>query len=122
MGTPEQVRLRTALSRGLRRRCPRCGKGKVFEGWYREVGKCAECGLSFERRAGDSWAFLYLTTAAFVAPVAFAVLILRQGGRWFSGPVIAAILAAFIIASLPVRKSVALALDYLVDQKDGASE
>ena len=34
-----------ALRRGLRRRCPACGQGRLFEGFLRPSPCCTECGL-----------------------------------------------------------------------------
>ena len=40
------------LWRGLTRRCPRCGGGKLFQRWFRMVPDCPHCGLHFEREPG----------------------------------------------------------------------
>lgn len=40
------------LWRGLRLRCPRCGKGKLFYRGYRMYALCPECGWRFEREEG----------------------------------------------------------------------
>jgi uncharacterized protein (DUF983 family) len=40
------------LWRGLTRRCPRCGGGKLFKHWFRMVPDCPHCGLHFEREPG----------------------------------------------------------------------
>src|SRR4026209_1148198 len=46
----------TALRRGLRKRCPHCGEGRLFTGWSFLEG-CSSCGLDFARNPGDTWAF-----------------------------------------------------------------
>ena len=46
----------TALWRGLRRRCPHCGVGRLYSGWS-QVESCSSCGLVFTRNPGDIWAF-----------------------------------------------------------------
>ena len=38
--------------RGATRRCPRCGTGGLFRGWFRMVDDCPRCGLHFEREQG----------------------------------------------------------------------
>lgn len=46
------------LRRGLRRRCPVCGQGKLFARWIRMAECCPRCGLRFERVPGQwlgSW-------------------------------------------------------------------
>ncbi|HEX7167313.1 MAG TPA: DUF983 domain-containing protein [Acidimicrobiales bacterium] len=40
------------LVRGLFRRCPNCGGGKLFRGWVVMKDRCGRCGLRFEREAG----------------------------------------------------------------------
>lgn len=35
--------LGTVLSRGLRRRCPKCGEGQAFKGYLKVVDRCAHC-------------------------------------------------------------------------------
>ncbi|MFN2587114.1 MAG: DUF983 domain-containing protein [Actinomycetota bacterium] len=42
----------TALSRGLRKRCPRCGQGKVFRTYFRMNDVCSVCGYAFLREPG----------------------------------------------------------------------
>lgn len=47
--------LRTALLllwRGLRLRCPRCGRSKLFYRGYKMYTICPECGWVFEREEG----------------------------------------------------------------------
>lgn len=39
------------LWRGVRRKCPRCGTGRVFETWFRMVERCPSCRLRFERES-----------------------------------------------------------------------
>src|SRR3954469_13640789 len=46
----------TALGRGLRKRCPHCGEGRLFSGWD-HLERCSVCGLVFARNPGDTWAF-----------------------------------------------------------------
>jgi uncharacterized protein (DUF983 family) len=42
----------TLLGRGLRRRCPRCGAGGLFQGWFRLAERCPGCGMRFSREEG----------------------------------------------------------------------
>jgi uncharacterized protein (DUF983 family) len=45
----------TMLKRGLRGRCPVCGKGKIFNGFLSVVDRCSECGTELGRiRADDA--------------------------------------------------------------------
>src|SRR6516165_5782409 len=40
------------LRRGLRQRCPVCGKGKIFKGWIKTYERCPVCHFVFEREPG----------------------------------------------------------------------
>jgi len=64
------------LRRGLERRCPVCGRGSMFDGWFSLRPRCVECGFSFERdEEDDYWLGAYLLN--FIATeVVFAGLLL----------------------------------------------
>ena len=40
------------LRRGLRQRCPVCGRGKIFKGWIKTYERCPVCNYAFEREPG----------------------------------------------------------------------
>ncbi len=40
------------LRRGLRQRCPVCGRGKVFSGWFKTYERCPFCNFAYEREPG----------------------------------------------------------------------
>ncbi len=41
-----------ALWRGLRKKCPVCGGGKLFDGWFKMKERCPTCAFAFEREDG----------------------------------------------------------------------
>ena len=43
----------TALLRGLRGICPCCGKARLFAGWLRVAGSCAQCDAPLGRVRAD---------------------------------------------------------------------
>ncbi|HRW38314.1 MAG TPA: DUF983 domain-containing protein, partial [Aquihabitans sp.] len=43
---------RTLLRRGISKRCPRCGGGGLFAGYFRMRERCPTCGYQFEREPG----------------------------------------------------------------------
>lgn len=48
-----------ALRRGFARRCPRCGEGRLFEGYLKVRRQCPSCGEElFHHRADDGPAYL----------------------------------------------------------------
>ena len=44
---PPKRDLRTAMGRGLRGRCPRCGEGKLFRAFLKIDDACSVCGQEF---------------------------------------------------------------------------
>jgi len=51
----------TALKRGFRGRCPRCGDGKLFRAFLKVDDHCSLCGLDFTpHRADDLPAYLVI--------------------------------------------------------------
>ena len=43
----------SALRRGWRRRCPRCARGGLFDGYLKVRRVCAACGLAFHHQRAD---------------------------------------------------------------------
>ena len=57
----EKRDLWTALKRGLRGRCPRCGQGKLFRAFLKVDDHCPACGLDYTpHRADDLPAYLVI--------------------------------------------------------------
>jgi uncharacterized protein (DUF983 family) len=51
----------TAMKRGFRGRCPRCGEGKLFRAFLKVDNNCSVCGLDFTpHRADDLPAYLVI--------------------------------------------------------------
>ena len=57
----------TALKRGFRGRCPRCGEGKLFRAFLKVDDHCPVCGLDFTpHRADDLPAYLVIVIVGHV--------------------------------------------------------
>jgi uncharacterized protein (DUF983 family) len=57
----EKRDLWTAVKRGFRCRCPRCGQGKLFRAFLKVGNNCSACGLDFTpHRADDLPAYLVI--------------------------------------------------------------
>jgi uncharacterized protein (DUF983 family) len=51
----------TAMKRGFRGRCPRCGEGKLFRAFLKVADRCSACGQDFTpHRADDLPAYLVI--------------------------------------------------------------
>ena len=46
---PDLARTARLFTRAARLRCPNCGRGKLFESWFRMRPRCPVCGLKVER-------------------------------------------------------------------------
>lgn len=63
----EKRDLWTAMKRGFRGRCPRCGQGKLFRAFLKVDGNCSSCGLDFSpHRADDLPAYLVIVIVGHV--------------------------------------------------------
>ena len=69
--------LATAVGRGIRLRCPVCGRGQLFRNWFRMFEKCADCGLKFDRGPGYYLGSIYFNygLTALVVAIAYPVLL-----------------------------------------------
>jgi uncharacterized protein (DUF983 family) len=103
----------TALARGLRRRCPHCGRGPLFSGWATHLERCDRCGLVFEPNSGDTWAFTILLDriplGLLVVLVYFSVF---RTHRTIGYATFVAIALAFVVLS-PNRWGFGIAVNYL---------
>src|SRR5882724_10105301 len=67
----EKRDLWTAMKRGFRCRCPRCGEGKLFRAFLKVDNSCSVCGLDYTpHRADDLPAYLVIVIVGhIVVPV-----------------------------------------------------
>jgi len=112
MTTSRFTLIGTALRRGLRKRCPHCGEGRLFSGWS-FIERCSACGLVFARNYGDTWAFIILgdrlPLGAMIAVIYFGVI------RSYPATALAMLVTLTVVAiwTTPNRWGAAIALDYL---------
>jgi uncharacterized protein (DUF983 family) len=111
--TPSRSKLiRRALCRGLLKRCPHCGEGRLFSGWS-QLERCPICGLVFARNPGDTWAFTIigdrLPIAAMIVAIYFGVM---RSHPWL-GLTLMIVVVALLVWTAPNRWGAGIALDYL---------
>src|ERR1700739_4101699 len=72
------------IGRGLAGRCPRCGKGKLFQGFLTLAPRCERCGLDYSfADAGDGPAVFVILIAGFiVVGAALFVQMLYEPPYW----------------------------------------
>lgn len=119
MSRPTEISYLRILRRGLARRCPQCGVGRIFGRWMHVRERCGHCGLVFEPLEGNSWWFMYYTTGLLTGLFIIAMLLIRPTNMLLGRIVVfvAAIIA--IVLTLPMRKGLGLAVDYLSELKAG---
>lgn len=110
------------LRRGLLRRCPVCGEGRIFRTLLRLRRECPACGWILERDPGAVTGPMYLVsvlTLPFGALVALALWLLTD---WPPAVQVAAGLPVIVLFSanaLWVAKGAWAAIDYLTDVRSG---
>jgi uncharacterized protein (DUF983 family) len=74
-GAAEKRDVWTAMKRGFRFRCPRCGEGKLFRAFLKVDDHCSACGLDFTpHRADDLPAYLVIVIVGhIVVPMALSI-------------------------------------------------
>jgi uncharacterized protein (DUF983 family) len=74
-GLVEKRDVWTAMKRGFRGRCPRCGEGKLFRAFLKTADSCSHCGQDFSaHRADDLPAYLVLVIVGhIVVPTALFI-------------------------------------------------
>lgn len=115
-----------ALLRGLFRRCPACGQGKLFRRWFKLAERCPRCGLVLEREEGaflGSLAINYGVTG--VTTIAFVIIMMV---RTLPDPSIFTITAGAIALTMlvpllfyPFAKTIWAAIDLLLHRRRGTA-
>jgi uncharacterized protein (DUF983 family) len=103
----------TAILRGWRGRCPRCGDGALFGSFLKMLGHCPGCNLALEPyRADDAPAyFTIFVVGHIVVPL---VLVLERYGNqpplWFHGLLWLPLSVVLALYLLPRIKGAVIAL------------
>lgn len=82
---PAHRRTGTLVWRGLRRRCPVCGRRKgVFHRWFTMAEHCPQCGFRFRRESGH-WLGSWFLNVVLAQIVAVGVLLIGFGVTYPDG-------------------------------------
>jgi uncharacterized protein (DUF983 family) len=71
-----QVGAMTALFRGFRKRCPRCGERDTFVSWFQPKRTCPRCELRFAKEEGG---FLGAMTLNYLVAIGLWLVVLIAG-------------------------------------------
>ena len=113
---------------GLAGKCPRCGEGKLFQGYLKIADKCGVCDLDYSKAdSGDGPAVFVIFIAGFLAiSVLFLLMFMFDTTPEiaFLGSVLTTIVTSLVC--LPIFKSTLVALQYAHKARearlDGQSE
>jgi uncharacterized protein (DUF983 family) len=99
---------------GLASRCPRCGKGRLFQGFLTLRPRCEQCGLDFAFiDAGDGPAVFVILFAGFiVVGAALIVEVVYQPPYWVHALLWAPLILVTTIGPLRPMKGLLIALQY----------
>lgn len=100
-----------AVKRGLRLRCPACGRGRLLRGYLKQAESCSECGeATGDIRADDApaWATILLV-GHLVSPAFFLFATQDAGASWLAFIFIAALVVGMTLLLLPRMKGLFIA-------------
>jgi len=102
------------LSAGLGCRCPRCGRGRLFDGYLTVSQECPICALDLSAQdAADGPAvFITLILGFVVVGLALVVEIAFAPPRWVHLVLWPPVIVAGALAMLPPFKALMIALQY----------
>jgi len=111
------VSLAQIILRSLQKKCPSCGQHGIFlKGWTLR-DRCPGCKCTIAEREDDTYFFMYMSTAAITGLFVILMLLFPPENKNLGRAVvfIAAVLVFFV--SNPYRKSIAIGLDYWIENK-----
>lgn len=102
------------IGRGLRGRCPRCGEGRLFQGFLSLRPACEHCGLDYTfADAGDGPAvFVILIGGALVVFAALLTEVVYQPPYWVHAALWLPLILIVTLAPLRPIKGLMIALQY----------
>jgi uncharacterized protein (DUF983 family) len=110
------------LRRGLRRRCPVCGEGRIFGSLFRLRRTCSHCGWIVEREPGTVTGPMYLVsvlTLPFAALVFAFLWLLTDWSPSVQVLVGIPVILLFSGLALVVAKGTWAAVEYFTDVRSG---
>jgi uncharacterized protein (DUF983 family) len=108
----------TALSRGWRLRCPRCGEGKLFRNFLLMHDRCSACGFVYERAPGYFLGSTYVNYGFTVLSLTALYLTLHYGFEFTNQAVTPVLVIYFLTVPLlffRYARSLWLAMDTFYD-------
>lgn len=111
---PEPRNTWHAIKHGIAKRCPQCGKGKIFDGFLKVHDTCSFCELELIGHQADDAPpyFTILITGHLVFPLVVALKIAADPPMWFQYALWGTVLVGLIWYLLPTTKGALIALQW----------
>jgi uncharacterized protein (DUF983 family) len=122
---PTRPSIPTVFRRAFALRCPRCGRGEIFSGWFAMRETCDACGLRYEREQGYFIGAIYLNyavTAVVCLVGAWPIAMWLDLSPWGEVAVASIFIALVPLLFFRYSKSLWLGIDHFVTTTDEASE
>lgn len=112
------------IGAGLRGRCPRCGDGKLFQGYLGLRPRCGACGLDYSfADAGDGPAvFVILLVGFIVVGLALWLEVSYSPALWVHFILWIPLILVLSLVSLRLMKGVLITLQYKHKAQEGRIE
>jgi uncharacterized protein (DUF983 family) len=112
------------IARGLRGHCPRCGEGRLFQGFLTLRESCDRCGLNFDfADAGDGPAvFVILVGGAIVVFAALITEVVFQPPYWVHALLWLPLILIVTLTPLRPIKGLLIAVQYHHKAAEGRQE
>lgn len=105
----------TALTRGLKRRCPHCGVGTLLHGYLKPVTECEACGADFSHISADdgpAWVTI-LVLGHVVVPLMLYFGRDESVPLWIACVILSVIMLIGVYVVLPRAKGLFIALIWM---------
>ena len=111
---PDTPPLLQSVLRGLACKCPRCGNGKLFEGFLALLPRCEACGLDYRFiDTGDGPAiFIIMLAGAIVVACALIIEVKYQPPFWLHAVLWLPLILATTLLPLRSMKALLIALQF----------
>jgi len=112
------------ISAGLSCKCPRCGRGALFDGYLTVAERCTECGLDLRKAdSGDGPAvFIIFILGFLIVPLALIFEALAAPPLWLHMVIWPPLVLIGALALLRPMKGVMIALQYHHKASDSGTE
>lgn len=114
LGAADEGRFLRGLRRGLARRCPECGRGRLFDGYLAVRPRCAECRSDNARFPSDDippYVTILLVGHLVVAPALMLDLVVSWP-EWAAVSLIGGAIVALTLALLPFIKGGVIGVEW----------